>query len=61
MEAQREMFNGKTHASTNGPGYGSDFWYKFDNFKLKMIAGKNMITQAMTPVQKPFCRKKLEF
>lgn len=44
-----------TYASTNCPGYGSDFWYRLDSFRLKMIAGKKSRMQAMSPVQNPFC------
>lgn len=45
-----------TYASTNGPGYGSDFWYKLDNFKLNIIAGKNSTMHAIIPAHNPFCK-----
>lgn len=47
-----------TYASTNGPGYGSDFWYKLDNFKLNIIAGKNSRMHVIIPAHKPFCNDK---
>lgn len=43
-----------TYASTSGPGYGSDFWYKLDNFKLNIIAGKKSRMHAMIPAHNPF-------
>lgn len=47
-----------TYASTNGPGYGSDFWYKLDNFKLNIIAGKNSRMHVIIPAHKPFYNDK---
>lgn len=43
-----------TYASTNGPGYGSDFWYKLDNFKLNIIAGKKSRMHVIIPAHNPF-------
>lgn len=52
------LFMLNTYASTNGPGYGSDFWYKLDNFKLNIIAGKNSRMHVIIPAHKPFCNDK---
>lgn len=55
METKNRCAEKCTYASTNGPGYGSDFWYKLDNFKLNIIAGKNSTMHAIIPAHNPFC------
>jgi hypothetical protein len=44
-----------THASTRGPGYGSDFWYRAANLTDRMMAGIKRTRHQPMLAQKPFC------
>lgn len=50
---EEENFN--TYASTKGPGYGSDFWYREAKITLKIIAGMNRSKMEPEDTQNPFC------
>lgn len=45
----------ETYASTRGPGYGSDFWYRALSFTQSTMVGMNRIKHQPTLAQKPFC------